>query len=370
MTTPPYSRFFLLASFDAIVAVGVLLIFLSVDLDLTNGQPGAISWHQQELVYGYIPGILAGFLLTALPRWTGRTPSTASHTILLTAWLVARPAFVLPPAFTPIGVAPLLLLAAFVSVHVIAARNWRNLTVIAVLWMFAVGGLYTTIPREAGITDFGLRLSLGAAIALVMIIAGRIIPSLTERRLLLKGEIWRTQRSPVLEALAAVSGAAGLLAWIVHSDGQPMAFVAALAASIQVLRLVRWRGWAVIDTPSVFFLHVGYGFVPFGFALLSGAIWLPGVVPADAGLHAWTLGAIGLTTLAVMGSMIRRRTGRPFVLSRIGACVLIFAVLASLLRIGAAFFARSDYWLAFAAGAWILAFALFVFDFRRPLLAA
>lgn len=368
MTTPFYLRFFLLASFDAMVAVGVLLIFLLVDLDLTGGQPGAISWHQHELVYGYIPGVLAGFLLTALPRWTGRTPSTAGNTFLLVAWLAARPAFVLPPAFAPVAVAPLILLAAFASFHVIVARNWRNLNVIAFLWVFVVGGLCATIPGEAGIRDFGLRLSLSAAIALVMIIGGRIVPSLTERRLLIRGQTWPLQRSPILEALAAASGAAGLLAWTVHSAGPSVALMAALAASLQFVRLVRWRGWAVVDTPSVFFLHIGYGFIPFGFALLSGAMWRPDVIPSDAGLHAWTLGAIGVTTLAVMGSMIRRRAGRPFVLSRVGVGAYIFAVLASLLRIGAMFSTPSDYWLALAATTWMLAFALFVFDFRKPLL--
>lgn len=124
----------------------------------------------------------------------------------------------------------------------------------------------------------------------------------------------------------------------------------------------------MIGTPSVLVLHLGYGFVRLGFALLSAAVWLPWFVPLGAGLHAWTLGAIGLMTLAVMGSMIRRRTGRSFVLSRTGLCVYMFAVSASVIRIAAEFSASPGHWLAVAATCWIFAFALFVFDFRTPLL--
>lgn len=42
--------------------------------------PTALSpheWHVHELIYGYVPAIVAGFLLTAVPNWTGRLPVTA-----------------------------------------------------------------------------------------------------------------------------------------------------------------------------------------------------------------------------------------------------------------------------------------------------
>ena len=39
--------------------------------------PSAIApldWHIHEMLYGYVPAIVAGFLLTAIPNWTGRLP--------------------------------------------------------------------------------------------------------------------------------------------------------------------------------------------------------------------------------------------------------------------------------------------------------
>lgn len=220
MTAQAFPKFFLLASFDAMVAVGALPLFL-MGLDLGGGRHGSVfSWHGHELVFGYVSCVLAGFLLTALPRWTKRTPGRASETFLLATWLAGRLAFALPPAFAMIGAAPLVLLAALVSFHVIAARDWRNLKVIVLLWAFAAGGLCAAISAGAATYEFGLRLGLAAAIGLVMIIGGRVVPSLTERCLLLRGEKFAILRSSVVEALAAVGGSTGLLVWLIHPAGR------------------------------------------------------------------------------------------------------------------------------------------------------
>ena len=34
-----------------------------------------VSWHAHELLFGYLGAIIAGFLLTAVPNWTGRLRS-------------------------------------------------------------------------------------------------------------------------------------------------------------------------------------------------------------------------------------------------------------------------------------------------------
>lgn len=31
-----------------------------------------VAWHQHELLFGFVPAVIAGFLLTAVPNWTGR----------------------------------------------------------------------------------------------------------------------------------------------------------------------------------------------------------------------------------------------------------------------------------------------------------
>ncbi len=31
-------------------------------------------WHAHEMIFGYAAAVVAGFLLTAIPNWTGRMP--------------------------------------------------------------------------------------------------------------------------------------------------------------------------------------------------------------------------------------------------------------------------------------------------------
>ena len=33
-----------------------------------------LSWHAHEFLFGYLGAVVAGFLLTAVPNWTGRLP--------------------------------------------------------------------------------------------------------------------------------------------------------------------------------------------------------------------------------------------------------------------------------------------------------
>src|SRR5690606_2980268 len=56
--------------------------------------PGAFppfDWHVHELLYGYLPAVVGGFLLTAVPNWTGRLPMTGWRLLVLVLlWLAGR----------------------------------------------------------------------------------------------------------------------------------------------------------------------------------------------------------------------------------------------------------------------------------------
>ena len=51
----------------------------------------ALAWHQHEMLFGYVGGVLAGFLLTAIPNWTGRPPMSGLPLLgLVLLWAAAR----------------------------------------------------------------------------------------------------------------------------------------------------------------------------------------------------------------------------------------------------------------------------------------
>src|SRR3954451_24523014 len=49
------------------------------------------DWHVHEMLYGYIPAVVTGFLLTAIPNWTGRLPLQGWPLFALIAvWVAGR----------------------------------------------------------------------------------------------------------------------------------------------------------------------------------------------------------------------------------------------------------------------------------------
>ena len=85
-----FRPFFLLGALWAVVAVMLWLPQYFGELSFDTGfQP--LDWHAHEALFGYIAAIVTGFLLTAVPNWTGRLPLQGRPlTVLLTVWLAGR----------------------------------------------------------------------------------------------------------------------------------------------------------------------------------------------------------------------------------------------------------------------------------------
>src|SRR5690606_11280566 len=137
---------------------------------------------------------------------------------------------------------------------------------------------------------------------------------------------------------AMVAAVAAIVLWIVAPAALVTGLAAAAVAVLLAVRLWRWRGWTTLAEPLVTVLHVGYAFVPVGFALVAAAALRPDVVPASAALHAWTVGAIGTMTLAVMTRASLGHTGHTLTAGR-GTLFIYGAIItAAVLRVAAPFF--------------------------------
>src|SRR5262245_37566428 len=56
----------------------------------------AVDWHVHEMLYGYVAAAIAGFLLTAIPNWTGRLPVNGwPLAVVVLLWLAGRVAILL-----------------------------------------------------------------------------------------------------------------------------------------------------------------------------------------------------------------------------------------------------------------------------------
>ena len=57
----------------AVKAMAIWPAVLMGDLALPTAFP-VVAWHAHELVFGFTGAVMAGFLLTAIPNWTGCRP--------------------------------------------------------------------------------------------------------------------------------------------------------------------------------------------------------------------------------------------------------------------------------------------------------
>jgi uncharacterized protein involved in response to NO len=369
-----FRPFFLFGALWAAIAVALWLPMLSGHLVLPSAFT-PLEWHVHELVYGYVPAVIAGFLLTAVPNWTGRLPVVGTPLLLLfLAWLAGRLAILLSlwmdaRVAAIIDLTFLTALGSVVAREIIAGNNTRNLKVLAVIALLLAGNALTHLEAIARVGNgHGTRLGIAAIIMLILLIGGRIIPSFTRNWLARRG----AGRLPVPfdrfdVASMAVSGIA-LASWVVLPEELLTALFALTACGFNVVRLSRWAGERTAGEPLVLILHVAYAFVPFGFLLLALGILMPGLVGASGALHGWTAGAIALMTLAVMTRASLGHTNRPLTATRPIQFIYIAALIAALARIVAAFGVLREPMLHLSATAWVLAFGGFVVIYA-PLLA-
>jgi uncharacterized protein involved in response to NO len=369
-----FRPFFLFGALWAAITIALWLPMLSGHLLLPSAFT-PIEWHVHELVYGYVPAVIAGFLLTAVPNWTGRLPVVGTPLLLLfLTWLSGRIAILISFHIGAVtaAVIDLTFLAALcfvVAREIMAGNNARNLKVLAVVALLLIGNALFHLGATAGIGNgYGTRLGIAAILMLIMLIGGRIIPSFTRN--------WLARRGPGRlprpcdrfdNAAMAVSGVT-LAAWAMLPDKSPTAVLALAAGSFNVIRLYRWAGERTAAEPLVLILHVAYAFVPLGFLLLALGILRSDLVGQSGALHVWTAGAIGLMTLAVMTRASLGHAGRPLTATRPIQFIYIAALIAALTRIMAALGLFREPMLHLSATAWVLAFGSFVVIYA-PLLA-
>jgi uncharacterized protein involved in response to NO len=350
--------------FGAIYAGLIVLAWLPMfygELELRTAFT-PIDWHVHETLYGFLPAVVTGFLLTAIPNWTGRLPIQGLPLLTLVAvWLAGRVAVTfsaeigwLPAAI--IDVSFLALVVAASMREIITGSNWRNLKIVGMVALLLAGNIAFHLEAHIrGSAEYGVRIGIAAMVLLIVVIGGRIIPSFTRNWLVRENP----GRLPVpfarFDVVVIGISAVTLALWIVQPFGRPTAAALATAGVLHIVRLVRWAGDRTWRDRLVLILHVGYAFVPVGFLLTSAAAL--DIAAVSAGVHAWTVGAGGTMTLAVMSRASLGHTGNALAASPVTQAVYAAIVIATLARICASLEpAWSEPLLYISAFAWIAAF--------------
>lgn len=332
-----FRPFFLGASLFAGVAIPAWILVLAGVGDPTFLYP-ARDWHVHEMVFGFLPAVITGFLLTAIPNWTDRPPIRGYELMLLfTLWLAGR-LLIAIPWFTPlvsaiIDVGFLVAVAGLVWREIAAAKSWDRAPMGVLVSLLACANILFHVFTLGGMAaDRTERAAIGMVMMLLTLIGGRLIPNFTGELLVGSGRTERPAPFSRYDGLSIALVGFAVVSWIVQPHSMVTGWMFVTAGLANLGRLARWYGWLTWREPLVLILHFGYGWFALSLLILGGSILGIGL-PAEDAVHAFTAGAVGAMTLAVMTRASLGHTGRPRHAGPLTVCIYMLVNVGAVLRV-------------------------------------
>ncbi len=363
-----FRPFFLLAGIYAVAIVPIWLYFFAHSAP-TFGSLPPMYWHSHEMLYGFVAAAIAGFLLTAVPSWTGARGFAGTPLyVLVAAWAAGRIAMAtvgsVPFWITAIAELSMLALLAALLLPPLARSQNRNMAMLAVLgmlWLIDAAFLAALKKGDVLLASRTMALAIDFVLILVTIIGGRIVPAFTANALRRRGQVPDIVSRKWVEMSAIGSMILIALVDVVAPHGRASALLAAIAALVHAIRLSGWRSFKTGGESILWVLHVGYAWLPIGLALK--ACYLFGTFDwASKWQHALTAGVFGTMILAVMTRASLGHTGRPLVVARAITVAYTLLTVAVSVRVLSSVVPPQAYvtTICIAGAAWTAAFTLFL----------
>jgi len=361
-----FRPFFIAAGFWATLAVPFWLLSYAGILVVPDNFD-ILLWHQHEMLYGFTSAAITGFILTAIPNWTGKLPIRGVHLgLLISLWILGRIGFLTTVTIGPLATAVfdlpfLIVLVLTITREIISGNNWRNIPVVILISVFALGNflVHLQILNIIETAELGLRLSMFVLSVLVALIGGRIIPSFTRNWLVKINSRVLPNQMGVFDKIALITLVIFVIAQIAKPEHQATALLALFAGLLHSLRLMRWKGWMTFAEPLIWILHIAYAWLVIALVLI-GLSGLSDFVPYTSAIHALTVGAFSTMILAVMTRASLGHTNRVLKATTGTTTVFILITFAAILRVYEPFLNESNNLVIWISGiVWTAAFALF-----------
>lgn len=367
-----FRPFFLFGGIFSLLAIAAWTLSLGGHISFSPLN-GALWWHGHEMLFGFVPAIIAGFLLTAVQTWTG-VPSVkgVKLLVLFLLWLSARLLIFINPNVNIVfvmlvDISFLPLVAFFLAQPLIRVKQHRNMIFLPVIALMTATNIFTYLPSLGFAPELntrGLHSMILLTTLLVAVLGGRVIPMFSANGT----KTQKVSPLPWLEttALGSLIFVVGLFLGGVSSSQNELfrtilGLACLLSAALHLVRILRWRFWVTLSVPLVWVLHFTIIFMPLGLMLLS-IHFLFALITISAALHSLTVGVIGGMILAMMSRVSLGHTGRTLAVSWPIVLAFILIIVSALLRsLLMAFIPQSAVLLWIVSGAcWTLAFACFV----------
>ena len=363
-----FRPFFLAAGLVALVLVPWWAASLAFGTPLGTAWPPTL-WHAHEMLFGFIGAAIAGFLLTAVPSWTGQRGFAGLPLMWLSAlWalgrlLVGSSALWPLPLVAVVDLAFLPALAALIGPPLLRSRN-RNtplLLVLGLLWSVNAVCYWKLAQLDPARAALALRVGIDVVLLLATVIGGRIIPAFTASGIKARGDDVALRTWPGITPLVIALMVGVTIVDVVLPGGVVAGWIALAAGLAQAIRLLQWRTQRTLRLPIIWVLHLGYVWLPIGL-LLKGLALLTGAAIAAYWLHALTIGALATMILGVMTRATLGHTGRPISSAPLTTLAYVLLAAAAVVRVFGPSWWRHDYPAVIVVSAllWTGAFALFV----------
>jgi uncharacterized protein involved in response to NO len=362
--------FFPLATLHAIVVLPASVLAM---LGRTPAVPALASpaGHAHEMLFGFGLAVVVGNQLGRIP-----VPRLA---LLTGLWLMARASFLWNPqgiAAAAANIAFAALLAWLLAPRLVAAaKKWRNQALPLVLTAICASSIAFLLTGQAGFAAAGYPVLVIAVLlfaTLLLFMGGRIIAPAVAGQFYRQGGNLDARVQPRIEGALIIAMAVAVATSPLA--GQPLfallpASATALAGALALVRLWRWRLWALEGRPDLVCLAVGYGWIGLGLLAYGGA--LAAARYEAAALHVITVGALGTLTLNVMAMTWTLKAGEDPSRDRLRVAATVLVGAATVARVLAGLGAFDPLrLLVLAAALWSSAFVLLLAIFIRARVAS
>lgn len=369
-----FRPFFLLgAAFGALSIPAWVLSFLGLIEFKFYG--GAYAWHIHEMLFGFFPAIMVGFLLTAVQTWTKRKCIEGWWlAALVLTWLLGRIALAFQPAFfrdytIVIDLLFLPTCAVLLARPIMQAKMWRNLFFVPILLVMAMLNaiFHLSLSNDSIIDITTISHAMVILAALVMsIMGGRVFPMFTANGT----KTPRVNSIGWLEQLSILSIVIVFITTLTQNFVPNTLSIAVLfvAGISNLFRALRWRIWVTFQVPLVWSLHLSYLAMSIGFILL--ALAKMNVIPSvSIGIHSITVGGMGLMILSMISRVSLGHTGRLIKANVWVVCSLLALSLAAVDRVTGPLL-NMEYSIVIASSGflWSIGFFIFVLAYTKILL--
>ncbi|MBA4261510.1 MAG: NnrS family protein [Comamonadaceae bacterium] len=311
--------FFVATAASAVLLMALWVLFLSAGWPLPASAGGPVAWHAHELLFGFALASVLGFLLTALPEFTG-TPDFSPATVrrLVALWLAARVAF----WASGVGAAPMVLLSGLLHVGLIgglavlaAPRLWADpqRKHLSFLWtLLALGlcaaGFHAELLLGSASANRWLLASVGVYMVLIVVALSRISMRIVNQALQDAGHstdyLARPPRRNLLITVIVFYTVAEFA-----FPGSRLSGWLALAAAAAVFHLMNdWHVGRALLRRWPLMLYAIYVCMGLGYGLMGAGLLLP-LGTLSGGRHLLTVGALGLAMLGAMSIAGRAHCG-------------------------------------------------------------